>query len=466
MDGDCYRESCYQCSYANTSRVGDLTVGDFWGIAKSHLDFDSPKGVSSVFVNTKKGQELFEMMKPFADVEQATLEEAMVKQGNLVKPSSRPSKRDTFYEKMDEERFMEDLKVGIQPKERIKAVLPAGAIRILKKWGVTDESCKVSVIVPVYNVAPFLKKCVESICAQTWDYIEIILVDDGSTDDSGSICDQMSQKDERIKVLHKQNAGVSAARNSGLDMASGDYICFVDGDDYVMPDYVEYMLEHIIKHDADIALTKRMFGNFDENQIDRDEVKVWNAEDAVEAILCYRVPIGCYCKLFKAELLRDVRFIPEIFIGEGFNFNVAAFQKAGKIVAGERKTYYYRRDNPTSAMTKFSIEKCECGLHALEVIKQNMTIHTSRIEKAWEFANWRTHSDFYDMCVLAGVQKEYSDMYNRCLKVTRKDALSAFKVPTSRQNKIRAAVMFICPSLIPTAMRLRKLKYHVYVSNR
>ncbi len=135
MDGDCYRESCYQCSYANMSRVGDLTVGDFWGIAKSHPNFDSPKGVSSVFVNTKKGQELFEMMKPFADVEQATLEEAMVKQGNLVNPSSRPSKRDTFYEKIDEEYYMEDLKVGIQPKERIKTVLPAGAIRILKKWG-------------------------------------------------------------------------------------------------------------------------------------------------------------------------------------------------------------------------------------------------------------------------------------------------------------------------------------------
>lgn len=131
---------------------------------------------------------------------------------------------------------------------------------------VTEENYKVSVIVPVYNVAPFLEKCVESILSQTWDFIEIILVNDGSTDDSGLICDQMQQKDDRVKVLHKKNGGVSAARNSGIEMASGGFICFVDGDDYVMPDYIEYMLEQLVKNKADIALTTQMFGNFDENK--------------------------------------------------------------------------------------------------------------------------------------------------------------------------------------------------------
>ena len=132
MDGDCYRESCYQCDYANTSRVGDLTVGDFWGIAKSHPDFNSPKGVSSVFINTEKGQKLFEMMRPFAEVEEATLEEGMVKQGNLIKPSMRPNERNTFYEKIDEDNFMGDLKVGIQPKAWLKSVLPNKLIQKIK----------------------------------------------------------------------------------------------------------------------------------------------------------------------------------------------------------------------------------------------------------------------------------------------------------------------------------------------
>ena len=135
MIGDCYRESCYQCDYANTSRVGDLTVGDFWGIANSHPNFNSPKGVSSVFINTEKGQKLFDMMRSFAEVEKATLEEGMAKQGNLIKPSLRPNERNTFYEKIDEDNFMDNLKVGIQPKERLKAVIPAGVVRLLKKRG-------------------------------------------------------------------------------------------------------------------------------------------------------------------------------------------------------------------------------------------------------------------------------------------------------------------------------------------
>ena len=132
MDGDCYRESCYQCAYANTSRVGDITVGDFWGIAKSHPGFNSPKGVSSVFVNTEKGQELFEKMKPFAETEQATLKEAMVKQHNLVQPSHRPENRSNFYKEIDEPDFVSNLKVGLQLKARIKAILPSKLIQKIK----------------------------------------------------------------------------------------------------------------------------------------------------------------------------------------------------------------------------------------------------------------------------------------------------------------------------------------------
>lgn len=326
-----------------------------------------------------------------------------------------------------------------------------------------NESCLVSVIVPIYNVGKYVSKCIQSICEQTYSNIEIVLVDDGSTDNSGAICDEYKKKDTRIKVIHKKNAGVSSARNTGITKSTGDYICFVDGDDYVMPDYVEYMLGQITENKADIALTTQMFGNFDEKQVKNDKIEIWNGEEAVEAILCYQVPIGSYCKLFRANFLEGVCFIPEIFIGEGFNFNVEAFQKANKVVAGKRKIYYYRRDNPTSAMTKFSIKKCECGLWALDVIKQNLTIHSKRIYEAWRYANWRTHSDFYDMCVLAGVEEEYPEMYKKCLNVTRKDALSALHVPTSRQNKVRALVMMICPSFIPFLMKLRKLKYKVDV---
>lgn len=134
MAGDCYRECCYQCAYANIHRVGDLTIGDFWGIGKSHPEFYSEKGVSSVFVNTVKGQLLFDIIKDDALVIDATLEEAMVKQGNLIHPTKRPQKRDAFYTNIDRDNFIENLKVGLQLKNRIKSALPRKLVFLLKKY--------------------------------------------------------------------------------------------------------------------------------------------------------------------------------------------------------------------------------------------------------------------------------------------------------------------------------------------
>lgn len=325
---------------------------------------------------------------------------------------------------------------------------------------------RVSVIIPVYNVSNFLEKCIDSVLKQNYQWIEVILVDDGSTDDSGKICDSYAEKDERIRVVHKQNQGVSVARNTGIDIATGKWFCFVDGDDYVMPDYVGYMLAIGIAYNADIALTTHMFGNFDNKQWEDDDLRVWTNEDAVEAILCYKVPIGCYCKMFKREIIETTRFIPEVFIGEGFNFNVTAFQKATRVIAGHLKIYYYRRDNPTSAMTKFSIKKCKCGLWALEIIKENLHIQTDRIQRAWKFANWRTNSDFYDTFMLAKANREYPDIYKKCLSVTKRDALIALNTPVSMQNKIRAVIMWVCPPVIPLALKLREKRYKVTVTHR
>lgn len=141
-----------------------------------------------------------------------------------------------------------------------------------------ESKLKVSVIVPIYNVEKYLKKCIKSIIGQTYENIEIILVEDGSPDNSSEICDEFAKMDKRIKVIHKKNEGVSAARNSGLDVATGDYVCFVDGDDYVMPDYVEYMLKLAIDNKTDISLTTEMFGNFQSNQIKEDKIEVWTGE--------------------------------------------------------------------------------------------------------------------------------------------------------------------------------------------
>ena len=133
MDSDCYRESCYECLYANMGRVGDVTIGDFWGIAKSHPNFFSSKGVSSVFINTQKGVELFEKIKDMAAIETATIEEGLVKQGNLVRPSVRPEARDHIYDHINDEGFISSMKIKAKPKEMVKALLPTGVVNWLKK---------------------------------------------------------------------------------------------------------------------------------------------------------------------------------------------------------------------------------------------------------------------------------------------------------------------------------------------
>ena len=106
----------------------------------------------------------------------------------------------------------------------------------------------ISVILPIYNVAQFLPRCIESVCRQTYDNLEIILVDDGSPDECGDICDKYAEKDNRIVVVHKQNGGLSDARNKGAEIANGEYITFIDSDDYVTDTYVEYLYSLIEKY--------------------------------------------------------------------------------------------------------------------------------------------------------------------------------------------------------------------------
>ncbi len=329
-----------------------------------------------------------------------------------------------------------------------------------------NESYLVSVIVPIYNVGKYVSKCIQSICEQTYSNIEIVLVDDGSTDDSGSICDEYEKKDTRIKVIHKKNAGVSAARNTGITKSTGDYICFVDGDDYVMNDYVEYLLKMILEKQTDIALSTELYSNFDEQQSKTEEVKVCSGEHATEMILCYKIPIGVYNKIFSRKLLeKGVAFEEGVCIGEGFNFNTAAFQRAGTVAIGNRKVYFYRKDNTNSVTTKFNAKKWENGLYAIQLIKKNFVLHSEKLNRAWTFAWWRTNTDVYDLLVLANAKESYPEMYRNCRKVMSDYKFSCFYAPTSKMQRVRAIVMWICPALIPKAMIWRRKKYNVNVEN-
>ena len=112
----------------------------------------------------------------------------------------------------------------------------------------------ISIIVPVYNVKDYVEKCLDSICGQSYTNLEIVVVDDGSTDGSGELCDAYALKDQRVKVIHRDNRGVSTVRNEGLDIAQGEYIGFVDGDDWVDGDMYEFLYELLIVNEADISV--------------------------------------------------------------------------------------------------------------------------------------------------------------------------------------------------------------------
>lgn len=171
-------------------------------------------------------------------------------------------------------------------------------------------NAKISVIIPVYNREKSLKKCLDSVIKQTYENLEIILLDDGSQDNSGAICDDYAIMDKRFRVIHQPNAGVAAARNAGLAMASGDYIGWVDSDDWIEPDMYECMLDNAQKYEADIVVCSRMemyedIGVFKGWQ----QLSVLNKEQAMQMLLnddCMQNYL--WDKLFRKDLFSDIAF--------------------------------------------------------------------------------------------------------------------------------------------------------------
>lgn len=171
----------------------------------------------------------------------------------------------------------------------------------------------ISVIVPVYNVEEYLPKCLDSIINQTYKNIEIIIVNDGSTDKSGIICDEYANKDIRIKVIHKENGGLSDARNRGIDIANGDYIGFVDSDDYIAEDMYEYLYDFAVENDLDVAMCSSC--DVYKDKIIRPKnfksIILEDKEKIIENIFVNQhggSGIGVCNKLFKYNVIKNIRF--------------------------------------------------------------------------------------------------------------------------------------------------------------
>jgi glycosyltransferase involved in cell wall biosynthesis len=210
---------------------------------------------------------------------------------------------------------------------------------------------KISVIIPVYKVEKYLRQCVDSVLAQTHSDLEVILVDDGSPDNCGAICDEYAEKDSRVKVIHKENGGQGSARNRGLDAATGEYIAFVDSDDWVDSDMYESLLKLLLEHDADIAEGSYRFFRPWKNQNqtlecpNTQKVCVWEGLQILERFyfgpdLFSDVAVMVWNKLYKAQILRDLRF-REGFIYEDSEFMPRVLYACKKLVKHDHSYYTY-----------------------------------------------------------------------------------------------------------------------------
>ncbi len=209
---------------------------------------------------------------------------------------------------------------------------------------------KVSVIIPVYKVEKYLEKCIDSVINQSYSNLEIILVDDGSPDNCGKICDKYAKKDNRIRVIHKTNGGLSDARNNGIKIATGNYIAFIDSDDYVTEDYIEYLLKLIIDNNSDISIV--MPYEVDENYIvkkifKREKIYNYNSNDALKTMLYQKkFETSAWGKLFKKNVVNGIYF-PTGKIYEDIGTIYKYILRAKKITFSTMKNYYYlqRKDS-------------------------------------------------------------------------------------------------------------------------
>lgn len=212
----------------------------------------------------------------------------------------------------------------------------------------------VSVIVTAYNIEAYLPRCMESLLGQTCPNMEIILVDDGSADRTPEICDRYEREQERVRVIHKENGGPSSARNAGIDVAKGDFIGYVDGDDWVEPEMYERMLEACLESGADVAIcTYRQVGRGAEAVYPTGRVLELGREETLELYISghpqYHIYHSVWSKLFRRELLSDIRF-PEGRKSEDIMYTTKALVKASRCVFLDTPYYNYMMDRETSIM--------------------------------------------------------------------------------------------------------------------
>ena len=230
----------------------------------------------------------------------------------------------------------------------------------------------ISVIVPVYNVEKYIKKCIDSIINQTYKNIEIILIDDGSKDNSGKICDEYKEIDKRVFVIHKNNEGVSIARNIGIEMAKGQWISFIDSDDWIEENYLEKMFNTARTKNADVVLCA--YNRIWKDRVERinftNNKKSYSSKEYLINSLNPQTGFGfCHMKLIKSDVIKDIRFNQSLKVGEDAFFNIELSNNIKKAVIVEKNIYNYRF-NDNSLVRKYDKDYVTKYYNAVNAMKE------------------------------------------------------------------------------------------------
>lgn len=314
----------------------------------------------------------------------------------------------------------------------------------------------VSIVVAIYKSERFLDKLITSIIRQTYPNLDVILVDDGSPDESGAVCDRYAAEDRRIRVIHKPNGGTCDARNKGIELARGEYLVIIDGDDWLAPDYIEYLLRLIQRPGVNMSMTDSVFTTRDLKQNEEDKVVDLTSEEAIAEIIYPWIPIGPWNKMYSMKSLKDagITFSTK-WSGEGLYYSTMAAQAAGKVAMGHRRIYYYRLDNENSGLTHYNVEMGTNALENIKFIKDGLTIRTPKTINACDWHIWKNYGYTLFLIIATGRQNELADLYSDCIRNMRK-RLPGVLLKSEMRPKSKAKMLM--KGLFPVCWAKRELR--------
>lgn len=312
------------------------------------------------------------------------------------------------------------------------------------------ENQLISIIVPIYNVEKYLKKCIESIINQTYKNIEIILVDDGSPDNCGKICDEYSQKDKRIIVIHKKNGGLSDARNKGIDIAKGDYLTFIDSDDFVNIDYIEKLYNSIKLNNTKLAqcgISKVNENNEIIEKLNYDENYIKTSHEILNELYGKHLieNVVVWNKMYAKELFRNIRFpVGKIHEDEFTTYKI--FYSVDRISLLSDCLYNYRQTNESIIGKKFNKKR----LNLLDALEERMDFFKNRneidlYEKTLKFYIEQLRLYYIKVKKYIENSKEIQQDIKRKYKIEHKKFMK-IKDKTFKEM-LKTKIFYFCPNL-------------------